>query len=187
MLRATLWRSRSLGIAITESTHSRSWARPSVAWAMRRFPSRPKGRVTTATVRTLPASPPSWLAMEATTGAAPVPVPPPRPVVMNTMSEPSRASQIFSVSSTAAWRPTSGFAPAPRPLVSLWPIWILIGARLARRAWRSVLIAMNSTPWRPAAIMRETALPPPPPTPTTLIRAPWVSSSANVMRPGLSF
>ena len=35
--------------------------------------------------------------------------------------------------------------------------------------------------------MRETALPPPPPTPTTLIRAPWVSSSANVMRPGLSF
>ena len=36
------------------------------------------------------------------TGAAPVPVPPPRPVVMKTMSAPSRASQIFSVSSTAA-------------------------------------------------------------------------------------
>ena len=91
---------------------------------------------------------------------------------MKTMSAPSRASQIFSVSSTAAWRPTSGFAPAPRPLVSFCPIWILIGARLARRAWRSLLIAMNSTPWSPEAIMRETALPPPPPTPTTLIRAP---------------
>ena len=93
--------------------------------------------------------------MEATTGAAPVPVPPPRPAVMKTMSEPSRASQIFSVSSTAAWRPTSGLAPAPRPFVSLPPIWILTGARLARRACRSVLTAMNSMPCRPEAIMRR--------------------------------
>ena len=154
---------------------------------MRRLPSRLKGRVTTATVRTFPASPPSWLAIEATTGAAPVPVPPPSPVVMKTMSVPSRASQIFSVSSTAAWRPMSGFAPAPSPLVSFWPIWIFTGARFARRACRSVLMAMNSTPWRPEAIMRETALPPPPPTPTTLMRAPCVSSSANVMREVLSF
>ena len=68
---------------------------------------------------------------------------------MKTMSAPSSASQIFSVSSTAAWRPTSGLAPAPRPLVSLPPIWILTGARLARSACRSVLTAMNSTPWRP--------------------------------------
>jgi len=67
--------------------------------------------------------------MEATTGAAPVPVPPPSPVVMKTMSEPSRASQIFSVSSTAAWRPVSGLAPAPSPFVSLPPIWIFTGAR----------------------------------------------------------
>ena len=34
--------------------------------------------------------------------------------------------------------------------------------------------------------MRLMALPPPPPTPTTLMRAPRVSSSANVMRPGAS-
>jgi hypothetical protein len=106
---------------------------------------------------------------------------------MKTMSEPSRASQIFSVSSTAAWRPMSGLAPAPRPLVSLLPIWILTEARFVRRAWRSVFTAMNSTPWSPEAIMRETALPPPPPTPTTLMRAPWTSSSANWMRPGRSF
>ncbi len=106
---------------------------------------------------------------------------------MKTMSDPSRASQIFSVSSTAACRPTSGLAPAPRPLVSLPPTWILIGARFARSAWRSVFTAMNSTPWTPDAIMREIALPPPPPTPTTLMRAPWTSSSANWMRPGRSF
>src|SRR5262245_42169076 len=45
---------------------------------------------------------------------------------------------------------------------------------------------MNSTPCRPEAIIRETALPPPPPTPTTLIRAARASSSANVIRPGPS-
>src|SRR5262245_7067204 len=149
---------------------------------MRRLPSRLKGNVITATVNTLPPSPPSWLAIDATTGAAPVPVPPPRPVVMNTMSAPSSASQIFSVSSTAAWRPTSGFEPAPRPLVSLVPIWILTPARLLRSACRSELIAMNSTPCTPEAIMRESALPPPPPTPTTLMRAPFVSSSAKAIR-----
>ena len=44
-------------------------------------PSISKGRVTTATVRM-----PSSLASCATTGAAPVPVPPPMPAVMNSMS-----------------------------------------------------------------------------------------------------
>jgi cell division protein FtsZ len=55
------------------------------------------------------------------TGAAPVPVPPPRPAVTKIMSAPSRASMILSESSRAALRPTSGLAPAPRPLVSLTP------------------------------------------------------------------
>ena len=50
------------------------------------LPSIAKGLVTTATVRM-----PSSLATCATTGAAPVPVPPPMPAVMNTMSAPSRA------------------------------------------------------------------------------------------------
>jgi hypothetical protein len=182
VLRATVCSRRSLGIAITESTQSFSWARPSMACCMRRLPSRLNGSVTTAIDSTLPLSPPNWLAIDATTGAAPVPVPPPRPVVMNTMSAPSSASQIFSVSSTAAWRPTSGLEPAPRPLVSLVPIWILMPARLLRSACRSELIAMNSTPWTPDAIMRDSALPPPPPTPTTLMRAPFVSSSAKAIR-----
>jgi hypothetical protein len=168
-----------LGIAITESTLSRSWTSPSIAWVMRCLPSSEKGSVTTATVRTPSSSPPSWLAIEATTGAAPVPVPPPSPAVMKTMSAPSSASQIFSVSSTAAWRPISGSAPAPRPLVSFAPTWTLSGARFARSACRSVLTAMNSIPCRPDAIMRLTAFPPPPPTPTTLMWAPYTSSSAN--------
>ena len=62
------------------------------------------------------------------TGAAPVPVPPPSPVVTKIMSAPSSAWMILSVSSSAAWRPTLGSAPAPSPLVSFAPIWILIGA-----------------------------------------------------------
>ena len=64
------------------------------------------------------------------TGAAPVPVPPPRPVVTKIMSAPSSAWMIFSVSSSAAERPTFGSAPAPSPFVSLPPICSLTGAAL---------------------------------------------------------
>src|SRR6185503_20831230 len=145
------------------------------------LPSNLNGRVTTAIV-----SAPSSVARLAITGAAPVPVPPPRPVVTNTMSAPDSAWIRPSVSSSAAWRPMFGSAPAPRPLVSLPPIWIFTGAGLARRACRSVLTAMNSMPCSPFAIMREMALPPPPPTPTTLMCAPRASSSTNVMRFGAS-
>ena len=73
--------------------------------------------MTTATV-----SAPSSLASDATTGAAPVPVPPPRPAVTNTMSAPSSRSMIFSVSSSAACRPTAGSEPAPSPLVIFEPM-----------------------------------------------------------------
>src|SRR5690625_6363924 len=38
-------------------------------------------------------------------------------------------------------------------------------------ACASVLMAMNSTPFRPDSIIRLTALTPPPPTPTTLMTA----------------
>jgi hypothetical protein len=60
---------------------------------------------------------PISLATWATTGAAPVPVPPPMPAVMNSMSAPSITSMMRSRSSSAACRPTSGLAPAPSPLV----------------------------------------------------------------------
>ena len=60
-------------------------------------------------------------AMSAMTGAAPVPVPPPMPAVMNSMSEPSIISAMRSRSSIAASRPISGRAPAPSPRVSAVP------------------------------------------------------------------
>src|SRR6202521_6002107 len=133
---------------------------------MRRLPSNANGFVTPATPQAAhsPAS-------EATTGAAPPPVPPPRPDVIKIMSEPSRASMIFSVSSSAAFRPTSGLAPAPRPLVSFAPSCSFTGACDNFSACRSVLAVMNSTPSSLARIMRFTALHPPPPTPMTLIFA----------------
>src|SRR5712671_3771563 len=71
----------------------------------------------------------------------------------------------------AASRPTSGFAPAPRPRVTFWPTAILTSASVIRSAWASVFTAMNSTPRKPLSTMRLTALVPPPPTPTTLMTA----------------
>jgi len=137
---------------------------PFSATCMRRRPSNGNGLVTTATVR-MPIS----FATCATTGAAPVPVPPPMPAVMNTMSAPCSASMIASRSSSAAWRPTSGFAPAPSPLVTFAPRCSLALQFLI--ACASVLAVMNSTPSTPLLSMCATALPPPPPTPMTLITA----------------
>src|ERR1700754_3813294 len=143
-------------------------------------PSMSNGLVTTATVRM-----PSSLATCATTGAAPVPVPPPMPAVMNSMSEPSIISMMRSRSSIAAWRPTSGSAPAPSPLVMLQPICRPTFTFECLSACASVLMQMKSTPSIPAEIMCATALPPPPPTPITLITAPWfsVSASTNIVSP----
>ena len=110
-------RSRSLGMTSRESTFSFSLVMPSWAWRMRRLPSNSKGLVTTPMVR----MPMSW-AMPAMTGAAPVPVPPPIPAVMNTMSVPLRAAAISSLLSSAAFWPFSGSPPAPMPRVSLSPM-----------------------------------------------------------------
>ena len=76
----------SLGTIINESTRSFNCAIPSSAIAIRFLPSNEKGRVTTPTVKI-----PICLATSAITGAPPVPVPPPIPAVINTMSAPSRA------------------------------------------------------------------------------------------------
>ena len=65
------------------STSSASALMPASAACRRREPSKPNGFVTMPTV-----SAPSSRATRATTGAAPVPVPPPSPAVMKTMSEP---------------------------------------------------------------------------------------------------
>ena len=87
------------------------------------FPSIEKGIVTIATVNAL-----FFLAISATTGAAPVPVPPPKPQVMKTKSQPAIAFLISPSLSLAASSPTLGLEPAPKPFVNSFPIKIFIEA-----------------------------------------------------------
>src|SRR5438093_6951696 len=121
--------------------------------------------------------------MRATTGAPPVPVPPPIPAVIKTISAPIRCSRSSSSLSKVERFPTSGFAPAPSPLVRELPSCTLLCARLTRKACASVLAAMKSAPIKPAAIMVLTALPPAPPMPTMRICAlfPFSSTNSNIL------
>ena len=133
-------KSFSFGMVIKESTYCVNSSIPLSAISPRFRPSKENGRVTTATVRTFIS-----LANCATTGAAPVPVPPPIPAVMNTMSVPRNISTIKSVSSNAACLPTLGSAPAPRPLVTLSPNCRTFFILPLSRACASVLAQINST------------------------------------------
>ena len=128
--------SRWFGTTITESAASRSSSRPSSATVERRCPSKSNGRVTTAIV-----SAPRSFACEAMSGAAPVPVPPPIPAVMKTMFAFSTIVCRSSLSSSAAFRPTSGLAPDPKPSVVLRPIVICVAPRQVNSACWSVLTA----------------------------------------------
>ena len=83
----SLW----FGTTIKVSTSPRRISIPASACCARRLPSNPNGRVTTPTV-----SASSCFAIRATTGAAPVPVPPPSPAVTKIMSAPRRAASISS-------------------------------------------------------------------------------------------
>ena len=78
-------------MTISVSTSARSRSIPASAWTARRLPSNPNGRVTTPIV-----SAPIARATLATTGAPPVPVPPPSPAVTKTMSAPLSTSSISS-------------------------------------------------------------------------------------------
>ena len=115
--RSTISSNLSFGMTIRVSTFSLIFEIPPIAFIIRVFASKRKGFVTTPTVR-IPIS----LASLATTGAAPVPVPPPIPQVTNTISAPFNAAAISSLLSSAAFSPISGFAPAPSPFVSFSPI-----------------------------------------------------------------
>ena len=140
---------RSLGMTIRESTCIIREAMPCSACAILRLPSKAKGFVTMPTVRI----PRSW-AVSATTGAAPVPVPPPMPAVIKTICAPFSALVISSLLSSAARWPISGSAPAPRPFGQLGTkLDLLGGLELSRACW-SVFIATNSTPDRPDSTMR---------------------------------
>ena len=163
-LRSTTSSRRSLGMEMTVSATSRRASMPSSAWRCRRLPSNPNGLVTMAMVTA-----PSSRAICATTGAPPVPVPPPSPAVTNTRSAPRSAALSWSRLTSMASRPTSGLAPPPSPCVISWPMWILTSASHTSSCCTSVLTAMNSTPLTPESTMRFTALVPAPPIPTTLM------------------
>jgi hypothetical protein len=80
---------RSFGTMISVSTAFFSSVMPISACVARLRPSNPNGLVTTPIVSAAMSR-----AISAMTGAPPVPVPPPSPAVMNTMSEPLRISSI---------------------------------------------------------------------------------------------
>ena len=101
-----------LGMIMILSTELVKSSTAQLAVSIRFLPSNWNGLVTTPTVKM-----PFSLAKRATTGAAPEPVPPPMPAVMNTMLAPSSSFSISSLASSAAMRPTSGRAPAPNPCV----------------------------------------------------------------------
>src|SRR6185312_16391086 len=88
----TTARRRSFGTTIMVSTFLRMSVIPLSACFIRRRPSKRNGLVTMPTV-----SAPVSRAIWATTGAAPVPVPPPMPQVTNTMSALNRHGHFVPV------------------------------------------------------------------------------------------
>ena len=110
---------------------------------------------------------PMLLATPAITGAPPVPVPPPIPAVTNTILVPSSSNlRICSMLSSAAFLPTDGLAPAPKPVP---PNGIFTGTGELANDFESVLQTANVTLSMPSLCMFLTALQPPPPTPITLM------------------
>ena len=135
---------------------------PSRAWSIFLSPSKRNGIVTMPTVRMSISF--DTLAM---TGAAPVPVPPPIPAVMNVIRVPSLSIFLMSsILSSAATLARSGLLPAPRPSL---PSCKWTGTGESLRACASVLHNTNVTSWIPSRYMWLTAFPPPPPTPMTLM------------------
>ena len=144
------------------STFCASFSTPSRAWLIFGSPSHLKGMVTMPTVRM-----PIFFASRAITGAAPVPVPPPIPAVMNTIRVPSlRQRCISSRLSSAACRAFSGMLPAPSPS---FPSCRRLGMGESFSALRSVLQMRKFTSLIPWRNMWFAAFPPPPPTPMTFI------------------
>ena len=68
------------------------------------------------------------------TDAAPVPVPPPMPAAIKSISAPSIAEDNSSFASNAASLPFSGSAPAPRPFVISEPICIIVAPLISLKA-----------------------------------------------------
>ena len=155
-------RRRSLLITSKASTCFAISSTPSSAWSIFFAPSKRNGIVTIPTVRI-----PNSLLTRAITGAAPVPVPPPIPAVINAIFVPSSSiCLISSMVSSAACRARSGRFPAPNPS---FPNCKWTGTGESLRACASVLQRTKVTSWIPSLYIWLTALPPPPPTPITFI------------------
>ena len=144
------------------STFSRIASSPRRAFIIFWRPSKAKGMVTMPIV-----SMPISLATRATTGPAPVPVPPPIDAVTKAILVPSlNISRIRSNDFSASSRPLSGSPPAPKPSS---PSCSLTGTGQFTSCWLSVLHTRNVTFSMPSSHIFLTALQPPPPTPTTLM------------------
>jgi len=116
-------RSLSFGITISVSTIPSILSSPSIAFSIRFAPSTVNGSVTTPITRA-----PCFFAISDTTGAAPVPVPPPSPHVIKIKSELAIFFLISWACSFAASAPILGFEPAPNPLEISRPIRIFRSA-----------------------------------------------------------
>ncbi len=116
-------RSLSLGMTISVSVTATILSNPYWAFSILFCPSTVKGNVTIPMTRA-----PCFFARSATTGAAPVPVPPPRPQVIKTISESPMRFFISCSDSLAACSPILGLLPAPRPCVNSLPIRIFTSA-----------------------------------------------------------
>ena len=116
-LESVIFNKLSFKTTIKSSTLFFNLSVPFSALKLLAFPSNKNGFVTIPIVN-IPIS----FAISATIGAAPVPVPPPIPAVINTKSAPDNICFISSLFSIAALSPTISFAPAPNPLVVCTPI-----------------------------------------------------------------
>ena len=167
MFGSATWSSRSFGTTISVSTAFFSSVMPRSAWVARLRPSNPNGRVTTPIV-----SAPSPRAISATTGAPPVPG-----AAAFARGDEDHVGALEDLLDLVgvlrrrrSGRPRDR-SPAPSPRVVSRPMSSFTSASDISSVWASVLTAMNSTPRRPASIIRFTAFTPPPPMPTTLITA----------------
>ena len=119
----------SFGIVISVSTFSFRSSNQSTDLHILFCHSKANGFVTTQIVRAH-----SSLAISATTGAAHVPVQPPRPQVMKTISAQSREVFISSLLSSAAFFHTSGSDQAQSPQVITFHMFSFLGASELNRA-----------------------------------------------------
>ena len=170
---------RSLLITNNASTFSFISLTPLIAFTILGFISNWNGIVTIPIVN-IPISFAIWAIM----GAAPVPVPPPIPAVINTIWVVSlKRAFICSMLVSAAARPFSGLPPAPRPVS---PNCILVGTLERLRAWLSVLHIAKETSLMPWLYIFFTAFPPPPPTPITFIMLEaWFLIKSNSIIPSM--